>query len=274
MPSTLLAPTAKPSDTGGAARAAIRALPYATAVALVLPLFAAELWGGYRLALSDWLLSALAAIEQPLSVRSPGGQWTIGLALLWFVLAYWQRSAPWWQAVLVLLGGVAALLRAGNTWLDGLLLVAPLGAQLAAFRRWPVVLGAAAALGVLVAAVTVWVTRPPALSPAAIDAAQSATRTHTVFADWQWAPELQQRLPDRHVLAAGGLASESEQFWLNYLKIVQDHEQWQAELGALDADLLVLNTEQSGLPDQIRASADWQVLYDRGNVLVAQRSGT
>lgn len=239
----------------------------------MLPLIAAEVWTGYRLALSDWLLSTIAAVEQPLSVRSPDGQWAIGLALLWFVLAYWRRSATWWQAALVVLGGTAALLRAGNAWLDGLLLIAPLGAQLSAFRRMPVRLGAAAAVGVLVAVGTIWVARPPTLPQGAIDAAQSAAGTHAAFADWRWAPELQQRLPDRHVLAAGGLASESDQFWLDYVRIIQDHEQWPAELRELDVDLLVVNTEQPGFVDQIRASSDWHVLYDSGATLVAERSG-
>jgi hypothetical protein len=131
----------------------------------------------------------------------------------------------------------------------------------------------AALVGVVVAAGTLWFTRPPTLPQAAIDAAQSAAGTHTVFAEYRWASELQQRLPGRRVLAAGGLASESEQFWLDYVRIVEDHEQWPTELRELDADLLVLNTEQPELADQIRASGDWRVLYDSGTVLVAQRSG-
>ena len=79
-------------------------------------------------------------------------------------------------------------------------------------------------------------------------------------------------MADRRVLAAGGLASESPDFWLNYVRIVNDYEQWPAELRALNADLLVLDSDNSTLADQVRASSEWRVLYDTGNAFVAERS--
>jgi hypothetical protein len=93
-----------------------------------------------------------------------------------------------------------------------------------------------------------------------------------VFADWRWAPELQRELPDRTVMAAGGLTSESPDFWLNYVRVVQDYEHWPTELQSMNANLLVLNTDNADLADQVRASPDWHVLYDTGNAFVAQRA--
>jgi hypothetical protein len=244
------------------------AVPYLAAAALVLPLFAPEMWSGFRLALPNDVLGVIAMTEQPLSVRTPGGQWTIGLALLWFALAYWRRRASRWEAALVLLGSTASLVRMGNAWLDGLCLIAPLGAQLAHLRPRAVILGGAAVIGVLVAGASVWSTRPPELPQAAIEAAQSARGT--VFADWRWAPELQRHV-DGHVLGAAGLASETPPFWLDYVRITQDFEQWPAELRAMDVDLLVVDTDQPALPDQVRGSAEWRVVYEGSHALVAQR---
>src|SRR5215207_8253447 len=82
-----------------------RLLPYALALSAVLPLLAAEIWSGFRLAQSDPVLSVIAPTEQPLSVRSPGGIWAMGLALAWLALAYWQREVRLWEATLVLIGG-------------------------------------------------------------------------------------------------------------------------------------------------------------------------
>src|SRR5262249_15260391 len=90
------------------------------AVCAALPLFAPEVWSGFRLAQSDTALSVIAATEQPLSVRSPGGLWAMLLALAWFGLAYWQRHVTWWEAVLIVVGGSVALARLGNAWLFGL----------------------------------------------------------------------------------------------------------------------------------------------------------
>jgi hypothetical protein len=268
----MAAPTLEFSATARAAQpAALRAAfaPYLAAAALVLPLFALALWSGLRIGLSDSVLSAITASEQPLSVRSPGGIWAVALALLWFALAYWRRDAPLWQAVLVALGATAALLRTGNAWIDGVLLIAPLGAQLASLRLRPIVLCALAASGVLVAGQTLWTTRPPVLPQAAIEAAQASSGNGNVFADWRWTSQLQQQLGEP-VLASGGLASESPDFWLNYVRITQDHERWSAELHDLNANLVVLSGDQVALEQRVRVSSQWHVLYDGADAFVAE----
>src|SRR5438105_2312206 len=92
-------------------------------VLAVLPLLVPELWVGFRVGLFDTALAVIAPTEQPLSVRSPAGPWAIGLALTWFGLAYWQRKFAWWEVALVVVGGIAALVRLGNAWLDAAALV-------------------------------------------------------------------------------------------------------------------------------------------------------
>src|SRR5579859_2735515 len=266
MPLTVLAPTrAELQPRAGRVRL-ITLLAYLAAAALVLPLFAPEVWSGFRLARPDDVLAIFAPTEQPLSVRSPGGQWAAGLALAWLALAYWRRNTTWWEGGLVVLGTTIALVRTGNLWLDALLLVAPLGRQLADLRLRREPLGAAAAVGLLVAGVTLWTVRPPALPAGALQAAQSAHGT--VFADWRWAAEVQRHV-DGHVLGADGLASESPSFWTDYARVTHDFEQWPAELRALDVDVVVINTDLPGLPDDLRSSPDWRVLYDADHALVA-----
>ncbi|MBV9892882.1 MAG: hypothetical protein JO020_01790 [Chloroflexi bacterium] len=245
-------------------------MAYLVAAALVLPLLAPEVWGGFRLGPADNVLGTIAPTEQPMSLRSPGGEWAIGLALVWFALAYWRRSPTWWQPILVILGTTAALIRSGNAWLDAVALVVPLGVQISSLRLPHRVVVAAAAIGLLTAAFTVWTTRPPALPQAAVTAAQGVPGT--VFAEWQWAPQLQRDLgPDHHVLAAAGLASETPSFWLDYVRITQDYEQWPSELRGLNADVLVLSTDYP-VVEQVRSSAAWHVVYDGGGALVAQRA--
>jgi hypothetical protein len=246
---------------------------WVAAVCAVLPLIGAEVWSGFRLALPDPVLGAIAPGEQPLSVRSVGGVWAMLLALVWFGLAYWRRDLRWWEVSLVILGTAAALIRTGNAWLEALALIAPLARQsgLLAPPRW--ILASAAAISLVVAGVSVYVTRPPALPGPALAAAAAANPSGgTVFADWRWAPQLQRELANQKVLAAGGLASESPEFWLNYVRIVEDYEQWPSELQAMQVNLLVLNSQDPALADQVRASPDWQVLYDTDNAFVAQRT--
>jgi hypothetical protein len=251
--------------------ARLGALAYLAAAGLVLPLVAAEVWSGFRLALADNVLATISVTEQPLSVRTPGGQWAILLALLWFALAYWQRRMRWWEPLLVVLGGTAALLRTGNGWLDAIALIAPLGARLAYLRVPRGLMVGAAVVGACVAAFTLWTTRPPSLPQAAVAAAQSGHGT--VLADWRWAPQLQRDLgTDRRVLASGGLASETPDFWLDYVRVVQDFEKWPDELRGLNADVLVLPTDQP-VTNQVRSSSDWHVVYDSEHVLVAEREG-
>lgn len=247
-----------------------RYVPYVVALGAVVPLIALDTWTGFRLAFADPVLAVLSPTEQALSVRSPGGQWAMLLALAWFGLAYWGRNVRWWEIACVVLGGAAVLIRAGNAWLDAIALIVPLARQISLTKVSVWLLGSVVAVSLAYAAVLVWTTRPPALPAGAIDA--TPHEQETVFADWRWAPLLQQRMPQAHVLAAGGLASESPDFWLNYVRIVNDYEQWPAELRALNADLLVLDSDNSTLADQVRASSEWRVLYDTGNAFVAERS--
>jgi hypothetical protein len=250
----------------------VESAPYLVALCAVLPLIAPEVWTGFRLAAFDPVLSAIAASEQPLSVRTPGGIWAITLALAWFALAYWRRRVTLWETALVLIGGTAALLRAGNTWLDAIALVAPLGRQLALARPGAAMLGVTAAISAMVAIATLITTRPPPLPSAAVQAAAAAPGGGNVFADWRWAGALQHDLSaGRRVLAANGLASESADFWLDYVRIIQDHERWDAELQQMDVNLLVLDTGQRNIAEQVRTAYDWRVLYDASGALVAAR---
>jgi len=237
----------------------------------VLPLLLPELWVGFRVGIFDAALGVIAPTEQALSVRSPGGPWAIGLAVAWFGLAYWRRKFAWWEAALVVIGGVAALARLGNAWVDAVALVVPLGRQLALANLRPVILAGVAAVCVTASAVTVAMTRPPDLPVAAI---QAAAGQGTVMADWRWAGELQQRLgTNRHVWAANGLQSESKDFWLDYLRVAQGHERWAEILRQRNVDLLVLDAagQQRQAADLVRVSSEWRVLFDASGVLVAQR---
>src|SRR5579864_3098277 len=247
---------------------------YVAAICLVLPLLAAEVWTGFWIGTSDPTLSAIATSEQALSLRSPGGEWAMLLALVWFALAYWRRNVRLWEIALIVIGGAAALVRTGNEWLDALALILPLGRQISLARPPTWLLGAAAAVGLAVGMGTAYITRLPALPPAAIEAASRAQGKGAVFVDWRWAATVQSRLNGRKVLASGGLASESADFWLDYVRIVQDYYQWPSELRDLGVTEVVLNTDQPELADQVRASADWRVLYDTGNALVAERVNT
>ena len=94
-----------------------------------------------------------------------------------------------------------------------------------------------------------------------------------MLADWRWAGQLQRDLgAGSHVLAAGGLGSESSDFWLDYVRLIQGYERWSEELQQLNVDLLVLNSEQRPLTNLVRTSADWHVVYDADNALVAERA--
>jgi hypothetical protein len=247
---------------------------FVLAVVTVLPLLVPEVWVGFRLGIFDTALAVIAPTEQPLSVRSPGGPWAIGLALTWFGLAYWQRKFAWWEAALVVIGGIAALARLGNAWVDAAALVVPLGRQLAIARFSPMVLSGLAAFCLAAIAVTVAMTRPPELPAAAAQAARSTMGQGTVLADWRWAGELQQRLgPNRRVWVANGLQSESKDFWLDYLRVAQGHARWAEILRERGVDLVVVDAagQQGQMADLVRASADWRVALDANGVLVAER---
>jgi hypothetical protein len=265
--------------------------PYVLAACAVLPLLAPEVWAGWRLGVSDPVLGVLSAAEQPLSVRSPGGLWAIGLALAWFGLAYWRRQFAWWEAALVLLGGAAALARVGNAWVDAAAMVLPLarqmpmtGARAAASASGAVrgrefgfkagVFAGVAAVGVCAAVLTLLATRPPELPAAATQTVQSVDARGNVLADWRWAPALQHQLGStRAVLASGGLVSEPTDFWLDYLRITQGHERWADLLTQMNVDVLVLESsdQERQVAEFVRASPDWRVIYDSEGALVAQR---
>ena len=245
----------------------------AAAVCGIAPLFAAELWSGFRLAQTDPVLSVIAPGEQPLSVRSLVGVWAMALALIWFGLAYWQRRMTLWEAALVIVGGAVALARLGNAWLFGLAILAPLVRQLWCVRP-RLAIGALGAAGLVIAAVTVVTTRPPALPMGAGQAALGANVTGRVFADWRWANQLQGQFGDRHeVLAARGLGSEPGDFWIDYVRVTQGHERWAEALRNWNVDLVVLDAAGQARPaaDIIRASPDWQVTFDADGALVAER---
>jgi hypothetical protein len=273
LPVQLLAADAVLSPYARAARMA----PYAAAVCAVLPLLAPEVWVGWRLAVSDPVLGVLSSAEQPLSVRSPSGLWAIGLALVWFGLAYWRRKFAWWEAALVLLGGAAALARLGNAWLDAAAMVAPLAHQFASIGRKSAgvgVLAGLAALGICAGVLTLIATQPPQLPAPAVQIVQNLNPGGTVLADWRWAPALQRQLGStRAVLASGGLVSEPTDFWLDYLRIAQGHERWSDLLTQMHVDVLVVDSadQQRQVAGFVRASPDWRVLFDSGGALVAQR---
>lgn len=244
------------------------------AVLAVLPLLVPELWVGFRLGMADTALGVIASTEQPLSVRSPGGPWAIGLALVWFALAYWQRKFALWEAALVVVGGVAALTRLGNAWVDAAALVVPLARQLAMLNLRPAVLAGVAALSVVSVATTVAMTRPPELPAAAAQSVLATTGGGNVLADWRWAAEVQKGVGStRRVWAASGLPSEAKDFWLDYLRVAQGHARWAEILRERGIDLVVVDAaaQQRQLADVVRASADWRVTFDTAGVLVAER---
>jgi hypothetical protein len=264
-----------------------RVAPYAVAVVAVLPLLVPEVWSGFRLAASDPLLSVIAPTEQPLSVRSPGGLWAIGLVLLWFSLAYRQRRVSAWETGLVLAGGAAALIRLGNAWLDAAALVLPLAHQLRlanppaarppgppALNTRRMLLGVAVVASLVAFGVSTVGSLPPALPAPAVAALVAPPAQGTVLADWRWAAEVQQRLGPTHtVLASAGLASESPGFWLNYLQVAQGHARWAADLRQLQVNLVVLEStdQQHAAAELVRTSPDWHVLFDAGGALIAER---
>src|SRR5438876_139828 len=113
-----------------------------------------------------------------------------------------------------------------------------------------------AVLGVSVTVAILLSMRPPELPSGARAAAASTAPRQAqgaVLADWRWAGELQRNLGNgRTVLASGGLASESPDFWLDYVRILQGHEHWAKALQRMNVDLLVLDTRQPQIADLVR----------------------
>jgi hypothetical protein len=249
----------------------VHVAPLAAALCAILPLFVPEVWSGFRIAQSNEVLSVIAATEQPLSVRSPGGVWAVLLALAWFGLVYWQRRMTLWEVALVVLGGAAVLVRLGNGWLYGLAMIAPLARQISSLHVRGVLVGLAG-VGLAVSAYSLVTTRPAPLPRGPEQAAVGAHR-NIVLADWRWAPNLQHAVGQGgRVLAAGGLASESPDFWVDYVRITQGHERWAEALNRMGVGLVVLDTTQARpAADLLRVAPDWRVTYDADGVLVAER---
>src|SRR2546421_72455 len=76
---------------------------------------------------------------------------------------------------------------------------------------------------------------PPETVAAALQSNGSA-----VFADWRWAPTLQAALPAQQVLGSKGIAGESDDYWMDYLRVVQGHERWDTILRDMNARVLLV----------------------------------
>ncbi len=244
------------------------------AFAAVLPLVASGVWTGYRVAQTDPVLSVIAPSEQPLSVRSPVGLWAMALAVGWFAIVYWKRRLAWWEVALVVVGGAVALARVGNAWVFALAIALPLARQLALIRPQLLVAAAVATAGLAASAYIVVTMRPPALPSAAEAAAISTAQGGNVLADWRWAPGLQRKVESNsQVLASAGLASEPNDFWVDYVRIAQGHERWAEALDRLGVSEVVLDTSQDApAATLIRTSPQWHVVYDADGALVAARA--
>ena len=247
---------------------------YLLAFLAVLPLLVLELWVGFRVGIFDTALAVIAPTEQPLSVRSPGGLWAMGLALAWVGLAYWRRTFAPWEAVLVLIGSVAILARLGNAWVDAAAMLVPLARQLAIVKLKPAVMAGLAAICLAVTVATLAMSRSPDLPMGAEATVAGQAAGHgKVMADWRWAGALQRGMGARQVWASGGLASETTEFWLDYLRVAQGHARWAEILRQRNVDLVVLDAagQQRQAADLVRTSPDWLVTFDASGVLVAQR---
>jgi hypothetical protein len=95
-----------------------------------------------------------------------------------------------------------------------------------------------------------------------------------VMAHWRWAGEVQRQLGTEHyVFGSAGLASESNHFWRDYVRISQGHEHWADLPRQLDVDTIVLDSSEQRQPAAlVRSSPDWRVTYDGGDALVAERT--
>jgi hypothetical protein len=248
----------------------------------VLPLLAAESGSGFRLAPSDSVVSVISAAERPLSVRSPAGIWAVGLALVWFGLAYRQRRVALWEPAMVLIGGVLALTRLGNAWLDAAAMLGPLVRRTSIAQPKLALASILSAGSVLTAVLIVAFSRPPVLplgvslstGTTAEQEARWLTPHGTILTNWRWAPDLQNQVGQRRVvLGAGGFSSESSDFWLDYVRLAQGHERWAELLRQMDVDMVVLEAadEQRALADLVKASPNWQVIYAQEGTLMALR---
>jgi len=243
------------------------------AATAMLPLVLPLVWSGYRVSLlPDTARAALSPLEAPWSIRDPLGVWALLLVVAWFGLAYHRRRADWWELPFVLLGAAVVLPRLGNAWLAAPLLVLPLGMQLRNLRVSRAVTVVAAVVCVALGLALLLRVRPPEL-PAEV-ATTALTTQGTVFADYRWAPALQQRLAGRSVLGSNGIDGESTDYWLDYLRVLQGHERWASILRDLGVRALILAPEQRQqlALALVRGSPEWRVLVDDDRAFVAERT--
>ena len=144
--------------------------------------------------LSDPVLGYVSSAEQPLSVRHPGGCVGDVAGGGWFALAYAQRRCVWWEAALVLGGGVVALLRAGNLWVLALALVVPLGARAGEAADVPVIEAGGRAGGALVGGYLLLLLSPLLFRRRRLTPWRRRDADSAILSDARWANDLQQRL--------------------------------------------------------------------------------
>lgn len=251
------------------------------AVMLVLPLVTAEIPVGFRVASSDLVLSVISAAEGPLSTRSPLAIWLALVLAGWFVVWARQRG-PWWEAALVVAASAIALVRVGNAWVAAIVLIVPLARRASTCSvpwLWSRRGLSALAFVCVVAAVVVPLATRPRDMPAGVvttglAAARASAANGPVLAHWAWAPAVQSALgSERVVVGAKGLAGESGDVWLDYLRLVQGHQRWQAILDSWGVDLLVLDAadQDRKAADLVRGSTRWRVIYEGDGALVAER---
>ncbi|MGI9146693.1 MAG: hypothetical protein ACR2IK_09140 [Chloroflexota bacterium] len=249
--------------------------PACLAILATGPLLAGLPFAGldFRLA-SNAVLAQLSPTEQSMSVRTLTGAWALGLPVIWFGLAYTGKGPAQWETPLVLLGAALASVQTGNAWVEALAMVLPLARQVRGLNLTrPLVVGVGLALiGLSVANLTH--SRRPELPPSATAAAM-ASHGERVFADWEWAGELQRQLgPSRTVPGAAGLHAASTEYWADYLRASQGHAAWASVLDRLGVEVVVVDAAATQLPlgELIRRSPSWRVLDDSDGALVAERT--
>lgn len=239
------------------------------AAPLVLPLIGSQV----RLVLRPELGPSLVLeTERPLTIRSLAGAWSVVAIAGWFLLANRTRNVCWWEPLLIVLTAGASLVRLGNVWLLALGLVPAVARQIE-LAQLTIPLRRAASLALVSLCVFVFSnTRPPALPEGATHAAVEAGTEGAVMAFQAWTNPLQSTLHQQQVLGAGDAASLSEEYWIDYARVSDGHESWATILDRDGVMLLVLNlAAQPHAAVLVRASSQWQVLFDGDSALVARR---
>ena len=239
---------------------------------MALPL----VWSGFHAAVQPReALGQLSDLEQPLTIRSPLGEWAALVALGWFALAYRARNVAAWEPALLVVGGTLALLRLGNTWLFAMAMVAPLARQVHLARIPFRLLFGAALVFIFISAGLLVATRPAPTPNTAVQAALAAPSTSgNVLAARQWADTVQRGLGSgRTVLGAGDLWGQSDEYWSDFQKMSLAHVTWAELLQRYDVGMVVLDASgsQKMLAAEIRQAPNWRTVLDDGSALVAVR---